>query len=142
MDCIKVFYVGLTELMEYVKPYYSYKYWIRLVQYTWSMWRYEVAANYIQLKDKDQNKGVAMHIYGMTKAMGNIARFINSTWHKTTNKQPNYIFEGHEGNCVFVCVIKSIDAREELLVNYNLNQIDTYVIIMGALCISFHLTSN
>jgi SET domain-containing protein len=58
----------------------------------------------------------------------------------TTNKQPNCIFEGHEGNRVFVCAIKSIVAGEELLIDYNLNQVDTYVVIMGAVCILFYST--
>jgi hypothetical protein len=38
-----------------------------------------VAANYIQLKDNDQNKGETMYIDGRPKATGNIAGFINST---------------------------------------------------------------
>jgi hypothetical protein len=37
MDGIKVCYDGLTELMEYVRPCYIYKYWIQIVQYTKSM---------------------------------------------------------------------------------------------------------
>jgi hypothetical protein len=79
MDDIKVYYDGLNELMEYVRPYYIYKYWIRLVQYTKSMRRYGVAANYIHLKDKDQNKGTTMYIDGRPKEVGNIVGFINST---------------------------------------------------------------
>ena len=51
--------------------------------------------------------------------------FINSTRPGSTIKQPNCIFEAHEGNCVFICVIKSIRAGEELLIDYNLNRIDT-----------------
>lgn len=43
------------------------------------MQRYGVAANYIQLKDNDQNKGGTMYINGRPKATGNIASFINST---------------------------------------------------------------
>ena len=39
---------------------------------------------------------------------GNIAGFINSTQRGSTLKQPSCIFEGLEGNCVFVCDIKSI----------------------------------
>jgi hypothetical protein len=58
----------------------------------------------------------------------------------TTNKQPNCIFEGREGNRVFVCAIKSIVAGEELLIDYNLNRIDTYVAIMGVVCILFYPT--
>jgi hypothetical protein len=37
MNGIKVYYDGLTELMEYVRPSYIYKDWIRLVQYRKSM---------------------------------------------------------------------------------------------------------
>jgi hypothetical protein len=37
MDGMKVFCDGLTELIEYVGPYYIYKYWIRIIQYTKSM---------------------------------------------------------------------------------------------------------
>jgi hypothetical protein len=79
MDGIKVCYERITELMEYVRPCYIYIDWIRLVQYTKSMWRYGVAANYIQLKDNDQHKGASMYIDGRPKTMGNIAGFINST---------------------------------------------------------------
>jgi hypothetical protein len=38
-----------------------------------------VVTNYIQLKDKDQNKGATMYIDGRKKAVGNIVGFINST---------------------------------------------------------------
>ena len=73
-----------------------------------------------------------MYIDGRLKASGNIAGFINSTRSGTTNKQPNCIFEGRERNCVFICAIKSITAREELLIDYNLNRIHTDIAIMGA----------
>jgi len=119
MDCIKVCYVELTEFMEYIGPCYNYNDWVQLVQYTKSMRRYGVAANYIQLKENDENKGATMYINGRPKVAGNIVGFINSTWPITTNKQPNCIFEGCEGNHVFVCVIKSIVAGEELLIYYN-----------------------
>jgi hypothetical protein len=56
MDGIKVWYDGLNELMEYVRPCSIYKYWIRIFQYTKSMLRYGLDANYIQLKDNDQIK--------------------------------------------------------------------------------------
>lgn len=85
------------------------------------MRRYGVAANYLQLKDNDQNKGSTMYIDGIPKEIGNIVGFINSTWPATMNKQPNCIFEGGEGNRVFACAIKSIDIGEELLIDYNLN---------------------
>jgi len=49
-----------------------------------------------------------MDIDERKKVGGNIAGFINSTWPMTPNKKPSFIFEGHEGNHVFVCAIKSI----------------------------------
>ena len=79
MEGIKVYYKKVTKLMEYVRPCYSYKDWMQLVQYIGSMRRYALSANYIQLKDKDENKGVAMYIEGRPKASGNIAGFINNT---------------------------------------------------------------
>lgn len=110
------------------------------------MHRYALSANYIQQKDNDQSKWVAVYIDGRPKATGNIAGFINSTQPGSTNKQPNCIFEAHEGNCVFVCAIKSISAGEELLIDYNLNRIDTNkVTIMGVvrtIYIRFKPTSN
>jgi hypothetical protein len=57
MDGIKVDYGTVTELMEYVGPLYKYNHWLMLVQYTQSMWRYGVAANYIQLLDNIKIKG-------------------------------------------------------------------------------------
>ncbi len=81
-----------------------------------------------------------MYIDGRPKAAGNIAGFMNSTRPVTTNKQPNCIFEGHEGNYVFVCAIKSIDLGEELLIDYNLNRININIIIMGVVCIQFYQT--
>lgn len=56
----------------------------------------------------------------------------NSTWPRTTSNRLNCIFDGHERNQVFIWVIKSIVAKEELLVDYDLNWIDTGVAIMGA----------
>ena len=81
------------------------------------MRRYGLSANYLQLKDKDQNKGARLYIDGRPKITGNIVGFINSTQPGSTLKQPNYIFEVCEGNRVFACAIKSIVAGEELLIN-------------------------
>ena len=81
-----------------------------------------------------------MYIDGRPKAIGNIAGFINNTQPRSTLKKPNCIFEGHEGNCVFVCAIKSIAAWEEFLINYNLNRIDTYVDTSRVVHITFHQT--
>ena len=67
---------------------------------------------------------------GRPKKTGNIVGFINSTQPGSTLKQPNYIFESHEGNRVFVCTIKLIAVGEELLINYNLNRVDTNTISM------------
>jgi SET domain-containing protein len=83
------------------------------------------------------------HLFILTegqKKQGNIAGFINSTRPATTNKQPNCVFEGHEGNHVFICAIKSIVAGEELLIDYNLNQVDTYIAIMREVHILFYPT--
>ena len=61
-----------------------------------------------------------MYIDGRPKASKNIAGFINSTRPWTTYKLPNCIFEGREGNRVFIYAKKSIVAGEELLIDYNL----------------------
>ena len=89
------------------------------------MHRYGLSTNYIQLKEKDQNKGATLYIDRRPKITGNIVRFINSTQPGSTLKQPNYIFESREGNHVFLCAIKSIATGEELLIVYNLNHVDT-----------------
>ena len=70
------------------------------------MQRYGVTANYIQLLDNNQNKGATMSIDGRPKATGKIMGFINSTRPVATTKKPNYIFEAHEGNRIFVCATK------------------------------------
>jgi hypothetical protein len=72
-----------------------------------------------------------MYTDGRTKDSGNITGFINSTQPGTTTKQLNFIFEGSEGNRIFVCATKAIVAGEELLINYNLNQIDEWDATMG-----------
>ena len=89
------------------------------------MCRYGLSVNYIQLKDKAQNKGATLYMDGRPKTTGNIAGFINNTQPGSTLKQPNCIFESREGNHVFVCAIKSIAVGEELLIGYNLNRVDT-----------------
>ena len=130
MDIIKVGYGRCTELMEYVGPCYNYSDWMHLVQYTWSMNKYTLSENYLQLKDNDQNKGATLYIDGRPKSTGNIVGFINSTQPSSTIKKPNYIFEGHEGNCFFICVIKSIVVGENFLINYNLNRVHTNMVSM------------
>ena len=85
------------------------------------MRRYGFPANYLQLRDKDQNKGATLYINEMPKIIGNIVGFINSTQLGSTLKQPNCIFESCEGNRVFACAIKSIATGKELLINYNLD---------------------
>ena len=85
------------------------------------MRRYEVAANYIQLLDNNQNKGATMYIDGRPKSTGNIVGFINSTRPVEKTKKLNFIFEGCEGNHIFVCATKTIVPGEELLIDYNLN---------------------
>ena len=79
------------------------------------MRRYGLSANYIQLKDKAQNKGAMVYMDERPKTTGNIVGFINCTQPRSTLKQPNCIFESREGNRVFVCTIKSIADGEELL---------------------------
>ena len=71
-----------------------------------------------------------MYINGRPKQTGNIVGFINSTQPVSTLKKPNFIFEGCEGDHVFVCAIKSIVVGEELLINYNLNRVDTNTVSM------------
>ena len=110
--------------MDYVGPCYNYNDWMRLVQYTRSMHRYGLSVNYIQLKDKAQNKGAMMYMDGRAKTTGNIVGFINSTQPGSTLKKPNCIFQPREGNHVFVCAIKLIAAGEKLLIDYNLNRVD------------------
>jgi hypothetical protein len=87
------------------------------------MRRYGVSANYIQLVDNNENKGATMYIDGRPKDSGNIVGFINSTRPMETTKQPNFMFEGCEGNRIFVCATKTIVTGEELLIDYNLNRI-------------------
>ena len=89
------------------------------------MRRYGLSANYIQLKDKAQNKGATMYMDGRPKTVDNIAGFVNSTQLGSTLKQPNCIFKSRDGNRVFVCAIKSLAVGEELLIDYNLNHVDT-----------------
>ena len=81
-----------------------------------------------------------MYIDGRPKATQNIARFINDTWPTKTNKQPNSIFEEHEGNRELVCTIASIDVGKDLLIDYNLNRIDTEIVIVGEAHILFYAT--
>jgi hypothetical protein len=69
-------------------------------------------ANYIQLKDNDQNKGAYMYIDKRPKIAGNIVGFINNIRLATKNKQPNCVFEGRQGIHVIICAIKSIAGRE------------------------------
>ena len=89
------------------------------------MSRNALSPNYIQCKENYQSKRLAMYIDGRSKAKGNIVGFINSSLPMSTNKWWNCIFEAREGNHVFFCAIKSISAREELLIDYNLNHVDT-----------------
>ena len=95
-----------------------------------NMRRYGLSANYIQLKDKAQNKGATLYIDGRPKIIDNTAGFINNTQPGSTLKQSNCIFKSREGNCVFVCAIKSMVSSEELLINYNLNHVDTNTVSM------------
>ncbi len=82
----------------------------------------------------------SMYIDGRPKESGNIAGFINNTQLRATNKQPNCIFKGCEGNCGFVCNIKSIVVGEQLLLSYNLYQINTCANTSEVLHITSHQT--
>ena len=62
---------------------------MHLVQYIGIMQRNGLSTNYLQLKDKDQNKGEMLYIDGRTKTTGNIAGFIKNTQPGSTLKQPN-----------------------------------------------------
>ena len=46
---------------------------------------------------------------------------------------PNFLFEGHERNRVFVCATKSIVAGEKLLIDYGLNRTNVGVAITGVI---------
>ena len=81
-----------------------------------------------------------MYMDGRPKTTGNIVGFINSTQLGSTLKQPNCIFEGRGENCVFVCAIKSIVDGEELIINYNLNQVDTNTVSMDVVHTTIYLT--
>ena len=94
------------------------------------MRRYGLSTTYLQLKDEDHNKGAMLYIDRRPKITRNIAGFINSTQPRYTLKQPNCIFKVHEVNCVFVCAFKSIAVGEELIINYNLNRVDTNTVSM------------
>ena len=95
------------------------------------MWTYKVETNYCQIMDNGLNKGETMYIDGNPKALGKIIGFINNTRPGSTHKLPNFLFEGCEGNHVFVCATKSIAVGEELLIDYGLNRIYAGVSIMG-----------
>ena len=74
-----------------------------------------------------------MYIDGRPKASRNTAGFINNTWQGTPHNLPNGIFEGCEGNHVFICATKSLVAGEELMIDYGLNRIDVGLSIMGVI---------
>jgi len=98
-------------------------------------------ANYLQVK-QNQNKGVSMYFDGRPKEWDNIVGFINSTQPRATNKQSNFIFKGCKGNRLFVWIIKSIVVREDFLISYNHNRIDTNVETSGVVHITFHQICN
>ena len=81
-----------------------------------------------------------MYIERRPKSIGNIAAFINSTKPGSIVKQPNCIFNDHEGNCVFVCSIKSIDIGKDFLINYNLNRVDINTVTMGVVHLTIYPT--
>ena len=79
-----------------------------------------------------------MYIDGKAKALGNVAWLIYNTWHRKKRKKLDCIFEGCEVNKVFVCVVKTTVAGEELLMDYDLNRIDTCAIIMGVVMFYYY----
>jgi hypothetical protein len=79
MDGIIVKYNTVTELMDYIGPCYNYNDWMWLVRYMRSIQRYALTANYIQLINKDKNKGATIYIDGRPKASNNIVGFISNT---------------------------------------------------------------
>ena len=81
---------------------------MQIVQHKKSMHRYALLANYLQWKENDQIKRLAVYIDGRKKAIGNIANFIKSTCPVSTNKRPNCIFEAREGNHIF-CMYDKIN---------------------------------
>ena len=105
------------------------------------MCRYGLSINYLQQKDKDQSKGTMLYIDRRPKETGNVVGFINSKKPGSTLKKSNCIFEGCEGNHVFVCAIKSIATGKEFLVNYNLNQVDTNIVTMDVVHTTIYTTS-
>ena len=127
-------------MIKYVGPSYNYKDSICVVQYTRCMCRYGFPANYLQLKDKDKSKGPTLYIDGRPKETRNIVGFKNSTQPGSTLKKPSCIFEEREEKPVFVCAIKSIAAGEELLINYNLNQVDANTVTMGVVHLTIYAT--
>jgi hypothetical protein len=63
-----------------------------------------LAANYIQLKDNDQNKGETIYIDRRPKELGNIAVFINSTGPMNKISRPNKIvLRGVKETCIRMC---------------------------------------
>ena len=57
-----------------------------------------------------------MYINGRPKEIGNIVGFINSTHPRSTNKQPNCIFEAREGNHIF-CMYDKINKFRRRVAN-------------------------
>ena len=74
-----------------------------------------------------------MYIDGRPKASRNVVGFINSTLPVKSTKQSNCAFEGREEHHIFVCATKNIIPSEELLIDYNLNQIDVASTVQGNL---------
>ena len=58
------------------------------------MRRYGLSVNYLQLKDKDQNKGATLYINERPKSIGNIEGFINNTQLGSTINIPNSHLRG------------------------------------------------
>ena len=88
-----------------------------------------------------------MYTDGRPKSTTNIEGFISISQLVSANKLVNCIFKVDEGNHIFVCVIKSISLGEELLIDYNLDCIDTKNVMTMGLVITIYvkfklITSN
>ena len=60
------------------------------------MHRYGLLANYLQFKDKDQNKGATLYIDRRPKATRNTVGFINNTQPRSTLNQTTAYLRGME----------------------------------------------
>jgi hypothetical protein len=67
---------------------------------------------------------------------------INNSCPRSTNKIPNCVFEGSDGNKFVVCAIKKVDTRKYLLIDYNFNRIKTCNCALQLIFINYILCLN